>query len=190
MSVLFICLYQYFYIIHKEYDGRVLRVDVADAPRGRERRGGGRGGFAGRGGNSRGGGQPFRGSFLFKLFGTHVWNSKFTQILIKFKISTSGEEDTCLWLKCLKLLQTANTVGWMSRIPFSKIAWKQVNDGFNSWHGDTAILPSKWIRDWFSHGHLFELWYMCHHKPPHIREIKNKFQNENEFSRQSEKSLL
>ncbi|CAG9535757.1 unnamed protein product [Cercopithifilaria johnstoni] len=44
-----------------EYDGRVLRVDVADAPRGRERRGGGRGNFGGRGGSSRGGGPPFRG---------------------------------------------------------------------------------------------------------------------------------
>ncbi|VDN42973.1 unnamed protein product [Gongylonema pulchrum] len=56
----------------KEYDGRVLRVDVADAPRGRDRRaGGGRaGGFGGRGaaaggggggGSMRGGGQPFKG---------------------------------------------------------------------------------------------------------------------------------
>ncbi|VDO64880.1 unnamed protein product [Onchocerca flexuosa] len=44
-----------------EYDGRMLRVDVADAPRGRERRGGGRGNFGGRGGSSRGGGPPFRG---------------------------------------------------------------------------------------------------------------------------------
>ncbi|MCP9258339.1 hypothetical protein DINM_002837 [Dirofilaria immitis] len=44
-----------------EYDGRMLRVDVADAPRGRERRGGGRGNFGGRGGSSRSGGQPFRG---------------------------------------------------------------------------------------------------------------------------------
>uniref|UniRef100_A0A0R3RZJ3 RRM domain-containing protein n=1 Tax=Elaeophora elaphi TaxID=1147741 RepID=A0A0R3RZJ3_9BILA len=43
-----------------EYDGRVLRVDVADAPRGRERRGGGRGNFGGRG-SSRGSGPPFRG---------------------------------------------------------------------------------------------------------------------------------
>ncbi|KAK6102092.1 RNA recognition motif family protein [Brugia pahangi] len=44
-----------------QYDGRVLRVDVADAPRGRERRGGGRGSFGGRGGGSRGGGLPFKG---------------------------------------------------------------------------------------------------------------------------------
>ncbi|KAL4003287.1 RNA recognition motif family protein [Acanthocheilonema viteae] len=44
-----------------EYDGRVLRVDVADAPRGRERRGGGRSNFGGRGGSSRGGGPSFRG---------------------------------------------------------------------------------------------------------------------------------
>ncbi|VDK85544.1 unnamed protein product [Litomosoides sigmodontis] len=44
-----------------EYDGRVLRVDVADAPRGRERKGGGRGNFGGRGGSSRGGGSSFRG---------------------------------------------------------------------------------------------------------------------------------
>uniref|UniRef100_A0A915PX20 RRM domain-containing protein n=1 Tax=Setaria digitata TaxID=48799 RepID=A0A915PX20_9BILA len=43
-----------------EYDGRMLRVDVADAPRGRERRGGGRGSFGGRGGSARGG-PPFRG---------------------------------------------------------------------------------------------------------------------------------
>ncbi|VDN02712.1 unnamed protein product [Thelazia callipaeda] len=42
------------------YDGRILRIDVADAPRERERRSGGRGGFGGRGGNFRGG-QSLRG---------------------------------------------------------------------------------------------------------------------------------
>lgn len=53
----------------QDYDKHVLRVDVADGPRGRnDRRGGGRGSFQKRGGGSlRSGGQS-KGHLLKKIF--------------------------------------------------------------------------------------------------------------------------